>query len=248
MKLLFYGFTEKGKVRENNQDAILCRSDENSGLFVVADGMGGHHYGDKASYTIIKYLDLWWNNREDSLSEKDFLQQLKELEECIKKANLTIYHQYNNNSICGSTIVLLFIVGDQFAICNCGDSRIYYRNGLRFTQLTVDDTWENQPHISQHFSIKEIKKSHHLGKLIRCVGVGTNVQLTIETGILKNRDCFLLCSDGVYNMCRTSNLKNVMKSYTEGKTKEEIAQYLKRTIFKNGAKDNFSVIIIHYQS
>lgn len=98
-----------GKVRKVNQDRVLAVSNKDTGLFVVADGMGGYSEGEKASQKIIEKMERWWEKFCFKQCKSDFSQNMLQLEQELLHVNREIYLKYNKGKICGSTIALLFI-------------------------------------------------------------------------------------------------------------------------------------------
>ncbi|GFI19436.1 serine/threonine phosphatase stp [Lachnospiraceae bacterium] len=238
----YAGISEKGLIREINQDAILMRSDVSAGLFAVADGMGGHSHGEKASQLIIKELSVWWENFQPSSYDGEFMRMTASIKQAVEYANREIYINYNKKVICGSTIVLLFIYKNQYCILYAGDSRVYQYRGSLWKLLTIDETWENQIDLSV-WQKKDLKNPNY-GKLVNAIGVRGNMQCRILTGQLKRKDSFLLCTDGLYKFCSDRYLKLCMKKSRRIMHLEDICQKMLDRVYGNGAGDNISFIVV----
>lgn len=238
----YFGKCEIGKVRKSNQDSIIMLTKDDMGIFVVADGMGGHSYGEKASGLIIEKVTEWWNRLEPQIYGCDFRKMMSAIRQTVNEANASIFEQYNQEAVCGSTIVLLFIYKNHYGILYAGDSRCYSYYKRRMKQLTVDDVWENQIYISNR---ERMDVSHpNRGKLVNAIGIQREVQCKIETDEYMEGMTFLLCSDGLYKMCSEKDMgRSLHKCRKKGKLAEACEGMLSK-VYKNGAEDNVSLILV----
>lgn len=244
MKIEFCGLLDKGCKRTQNQDRILMRSSQDMGLFMVADGMGGHSQGEKASSMLAQYLDMTWNEIQEQKEKIDFQQLILMLQKSLQNANEQIYSQYNSDSICGSTVTALFLYQNKYCMFHCGDSRLYCMKRFRLEQLSMDDVWENQSDVVQKLSSKQIKTNFNKGKLVRAVGTSNNLEVTVETNKLTGNECFLLCSDGLYKMIDKRLMQKAIRRYKKGQDGKEVLKKLLQSVYKEGAEDNISVIFV----
>lgn len=238
----YAGISEKGLAREINQDAILMHSGTCAGLFVIADGMGGHSHGEWASQQIIRCLEEWWKNFRAASYEGDFARMTASIKQAVEYANREIYTSYNGTEICGSTIALLFLYQNQYCILYTGDSRIYQYQGRTWRLLTVDETWENQASLSRQ-ERKDFQNPNY-GKLVNAIGIRERMQCRILTGQCDERSIFLLCSDGLYKFCSDSYLKRCIKKSRKNGELEDICCQMRDMVYKNGAGDNVSLVIV----
>lgn len=238
----YTGISEKGLVREINQDAILMHSDACAGLFVIADGMGGHSHGEWASQQIIMSLEEWWKNFQSVTYEGDFTRMTTSIKQAVEYANREIYASYNGTEICGSTIALLFLYQNQYCILYAGDSRVYQYQSRAWKLLTVDETWENQAALSEQ-QRKDFKNPDY-GKLMNAIGIRKRMQCRILTGQCDERTTFLLCSDGLYKFCSGNYIKHCMKKGRKTGDLEIICREMRDMVYRNGAGDNVSLIIV----
>lgn len=240
----YAGDTRTGLIRAVNQDSILALSKGEVSLFVVADGMGGHVEGEKASRAITENLRIWWRNIEENRYEQDFFKLVTSVRNYIEQANTYIYEKYNNNAVCGSTVSALLLYKKNYAIFQVGDSRIYKLEKRRFSQLTVDEVWENDIMTKKKFSPQEILRSAKRGKLINAVGTTPELGITIKTDYLHEETIFLVCSDGLYKMIPPRGLVKVMKKISKGASVREGIDALMNGVYDAGAVDNVSMIIV----
>ena len=244
MKIEFCGLLDKGCKRTLNQDMILMRQSQDMGMFMVADGMGGHSQGEKASSILAQYLDMTWSEIKEQKEEIDFRQMTLLLQKSLQDANRQIYSQYNRDSVCGSTVTALFLYQNKYCMFHCGDSRLYCMRKSRLEQLSMDDVWENQADVVQSLSSKQIKEDFNKGKLVRAVGTSSHLELTVETNKLTGNECFMLCSDGLYKMIDKRLIQKALRRYKKGQDGKEILKKLLQSVYKEGAEDNISVIFV----
>lgn len=215
-----YGhFTHKGTSRAENQDAVLCAP--HHGLWVVADGMGGHAHGQYASQTIIRTIAQITEQLPASTKPIDLLS------EALAHANRDILnhaHSLGPNQIVGSTVVILFLHEDQYHILWAGDSRCYLLREETLSALTQDHA---DPHANN--------------VLTNAVGVNPDLMIDYQNGILYEEDYFLLCSDGLYNIFDDRKLETELRQSTPPLTH---CEGLLSQALKTGANDNLSAILI----
>lgn len=248
MKLEFAGKSDIGKKRKVNQDAFCLYQSGDAGLFAVADGMGGHANGEEASQRVIAELSNWWKSFSPVLFACDFQRMLSAIEQAVKHANEIIYREWNQDSVCGTTVTALFIYKNMYGVIYAGDSRCYlnYENGWwikkRWEQITVDEVWENQSDLS----VAERKMENHpnRGKLVNAIGIRPNVQCRIMTGEILPGMTFLLCSDGLYKFCADKIMRNTLKKCRDRAGIEKGIDALISKVYENGAFDNISIIMV----
>lgn len=242
MRIDYVGKCDIGSERKINQDLIAMFSTEEIGLFVVADGMGGHANGEKASLEIIQEMTRWWQHFSEKRYEYDFQRMLLSIEQAIEKANAIIYQHYNNGEVCGSTVIVLFIYKGKYGIVYAGDSRCYIFEHGQLLQITIDEVWENQTGLNYW----EKNNRHHpnRGKLINAVGIRPDIQCKIITNEIISNSVFLLCSDGLHKMCPEQYIKKCLKKCKFKKNIKLVLDKLINKVYQNGAKDNISILLV----
>lgn len=198
--------TDPGKVRARNEDAFLeCPQ---HGLWVVADGMGGHQGGDIASQLIVASLA-------DLPVEVDFDARLKNVRQCLHWLNRRLGQELTvtagrSDSIMGSTVVAVLMEGNRAACVWAGDSRCYLWRGQRLYQLSRDHSLQQQLIDEQQMSAEQAKAHPSAHALTRAVGASE--QLTLDVLELETcpDDAFLLCSDGLYQSLSTDALGHAL--------------------------------------
>lgn len=188
------GRTDTGKVRARNEDAFLDQPQQ--GLWVVADGMGGHQAGDLASRLIVESLA-------ELPAELDFEDRLDALRDCLHRLNrhlslgLTLTGE-TPDLLVGSTVVALLAEGSRVACVWAGDSRCYLLRGRQLFQLSRDHSLLQQLVEERGMSPDEAARQPGAHALTRAIGAAEELQLDILELESLPGDVFLLCSDGLY--------------------------------------------------
>lgn len=243
------GFSEQGE-RSVNQDRILYVSDQTKGLFLVADGVGGLHHGERASAAIRNSFYQWWNERGRWLDDSTLDDDIEEIRGKLSEISRKIYESGDSNNFSASTIVLLWLKNAYYALFWAGDSRCYLAKkqylGISVAQMTVDDTWENQVRQKQsgRFCEEELKKSPDYGKLVRVVGATERFSCNIRTGDIDGNSLFVLCSDGVYKYIGLGILKAEIRKFYRGGSEEQFFRQIQNQIEKKKAPDNLSLVYV----
>ncbi len=234
MNISSYGATHVGMVREFNEDAVLCRDD--IGLWVVADGMGGHEAGDMASGAIIRSLAR--------LEPADtFANTLSRAQSLIHEANKILIqdsHRFARHRKPGSTVVALLIQAGRGAAMWAGDSRLYRYRAGQLTQLTRDHS-HVQDLVESGLLSSENAESHPMANVItRAVGIDLLLELaTCEFEVLPG-DRFALCSDG---LSRTVSDPEIRQAMSNNDSRAVVEELLPMTL-ERGAPDNVSIISV----
>lgn len=249
MKIRIEGWSDIGRVREKNQDRIFFDQKGQLALAVVADGMGGHEDGEFASAVVCELVREWWETISQQCAERKFQVKIAELQNVLQKANQRIKNGTAEDSLCGSTAIILFIHGRSYVLVSVGDSRCYRLqweiSGVQMCQLSVDDVWEQQEEIQKRYSPEEIKRHPNYGKLIRAVGAERTLECRVKTGIIARNTVFVLCSDGIYQYCENSILKSTLENILHREDIKESLESVRIRVYQNGAPDNLSVIAVH---
>ena len=243
-KIVFSEIIDIGLCRRENQDAIYSATNGDSGLFVLADGMGGHKMGDLASGEIIASCKKYIQHIQEQDKMPDFLTMTQEVTDMLRATNEYIYKEYNREGICGSTVVLLLIKKDCYAVFSVGDSRVYTFYQGEMELLTIDDTWDNLPATRQNYTQDQIERDVRHGKLVQAIGTGREVTIHVTTNRIKRGQCFFLCSDGLYRYCSEAVLQEGMKNCVSEKMTRVVLDRYKKEVYSNGAKDNMSGILV----
>jgi protein phosphatase len=228
--------------------------DTASGLFVVADGMGGHQAGEVASHmaveTIRTFLESTHGDR-DLTWPYGFNPQLSfngnRLVTAVKLANHRVFQQGEEQqaySGMGTTIVAALVERGQLTFCSVGDSRLYLMSPGRFTQLTHDDSWvatvlANEP------GVDEASLAHHPMRhvLTNVIGARDDTEVEIGECPLRVNDTLLLCSDGLHGTLDDATIQLVLAG---GGSAQDVAQRLVGAALERQASDNVTVVVVRY--
>ncbi len=229
-----FGLSVVGLKRKLNEDSILQRSEV--GMWVVADGMGGHSAGDVASQTLIAALAQIPPT--DDLEY--FSEQVASSLHTVNRQLLQMAKNRGHGHIIGSTIVILLISGRQFRYLWAGDSRLYrYRQGV-LEQLTLDHSLYNES-ISQGISPLDGSLEQGRGNIItRAVGADSHLQLDCGQGEIVAGDMFILSSDGLDKELTHTDIAH----FCGMGSAETITRNLIREAEERGGRDNISVIVV----
>lgn len=249
MEIYYSALSETGLGRKENQDSVFCAENGSAGIFLLADGMGGHTDGARASQTLKKNIEKWWASYTVRKKRCDFFQITEEIKTVLEQSNREILEHTNRLEICGSTLVLLWIHENAWAVFSCGDSRCYQVCGGFFAghvrQLTTDDVWENQRQNVYGLSEAEIRNHTNFGRLIRAVGTEENLSCTVISDWIKDRTVFALCSDGIYKYCSERYFKKYLKRAIKAERIKSCMEEIKNEVYRNQAPDNLSLILVH---
>lgn len=224
--------THEGCVRKVNEDRFLV--DEAGQIYVVADGMGGHKFGDRASTMIVEHV-------RDTKPAAGLDARLADVETAILTANQNIYAEaQTNGSRMGSTVVALMIDASDYAILWAGDSRAYRWRGGNTERLTKDHT-QVQEMVDKGLLAPEDVARHPMSHvLVRAVGVNQDFKLDTVRGKIEAGDVYFLCSDGIYDVLDEDEIGALL-------AKAAVANAMDTMIKMSldlGARDNVTGIIV----
>ena len=235
-----FAITDVGKNRLINEDYVCVREMPIGALqnfFIVADGMGGHRAGERASSETV---EIMLDSIEDS-KEKDPKLVLRR---ALEEANLKVFCDSGRSKALegmGTTVVAATIQDQTLYVMNVGDSRLYLISDGKIRQITVDHSLVEEL-VRKGVLPKEEARNHPKKNIItRAVGVMATVEPDFFEVELKAGDRVLLCSDGLCNMLEDEELCRIASC--EG-TLEEKARLMVDAANGNGGKDNISVILI----
>lgn len=232
------GLTHTGKVRKHNEDSLLDKA--GIGLWVVADGMGGHESGDYASQLIVDTLAT--TKPPDSASA--LLHDVKHRLDQVHLALQSVASSRGEGCVIASTVVVLMAHGAHFACVWAGDSRAYRMRDDGLQQLTKDHSYV-QTLIDQGVLQPEKASSHPYANVVtKAVGTDHTLDLELVTGELAARDRFLLCSDGLNRQVSDAEIAEVLAS----EPCDRACEILIERALLTGARDNVTVMVIDAQS
>ncbi|CDZ74759.1 protein phosphatase PrpC [Peptoniphilus sp. ING2-D1G] len=235
----FIALTNKGLVRENNEDSFIV-DEENLKFFMIADGMGGHKAGEIASQKAVSILKEDLINAEIN-TEEDLVSTLIN---SIKEANREILNLSKENLKyrgMGTTLSLIYIFEDNVFYINVGDSRIYEINDEDIQQITQDDSFVNYLLEIGEISKDEAESHPKKNVLTKALGTSENLDIEVNKIYFNKENKYLICSDGLSNMVPKERLFSIVNE----EKAEEIGEKLISEALDNGGMDNITLILIY---
>jgi len=244
MKPRGWAVTDVGRKREHNEDSFLC-SDELQ-LYAVADGMGGHLGGERASHMAVEILEREMtarlaNGSRAEMESDAMAQALREATAVASKAIFESAQAEPNYAGMGTTLTGLCFHGGSVTVCHVGDSRAYLFRDGRARQLTEDHSWVQEQVRAGLVSADDIMVSRFRNIITRSVGFEAGASPDILTMLVETGDCFLLCSDGLCNYFSPEELGLVLSGHFYG----EAGSALVAIANERGGDDNITSVIVY---
>lgn len=244
MKLLHWAMTDVGRKRDHNEDSFLA--DVRLNLYLVADGMGGHAGGGRASEMAVNLIRT-------AVTEADLSEPVPGAQEqpacsvlrnAARKAGHEIYALAQSSgdlSGMGTTLTVLLFHRARACLAHVGDSRAYlYRDG-RIEQISEDHSWINEQLKAGFLSEEEARSSKFKHIITRSVGFERDVNVdTLSVPVLMG-DCFLLCSDGLSNYVDEDELARLLATHYYA----HLPQLLVELANERGGDDNITVVLVY---
>jgi len=249
-KIEGFGFTDIGKKRKINEDSFGFFPE--NGLYVVADGMGGHAGGEVASRLAVESVedfiklsanrdDITWPFEIDESKSKDE----NRLNVAIQLANSRIFHEAlinKNLNGMGTTIVAAIFAESHLYIGHVGDSRAYLIKNDEIRQLTDDHSIVYEQ-MRLGILSKEDAKTHSLRNVLtRALGTEPNIKIDTRAEKAEAGNTYLFCTDGLTNMLNDEEIKNIVSNNSNNA--ENACRELIAAANRNGGIDNITVIIL----
>lgn len=242
-----------GKQREHNEDSVLTLTSTISGstenvpfgLYIVADGMGGHQFGEVASNAAVRLIAGNVMKKFHSYLYTLPTQSLQESLQEVMEVSIMEAHQYVQREAPGSgtTVTAALVLGQQMTIAHVGDSRAYaiYPDG-RVESLTRDHSLVKRLEELGHLSKDEVENFPHRNVLIRALGQGETLEADIFTIPFPQGGSLMLCSDGLWGVV---NEKDIVRIVNEAPNLHRACQSLVEAANAAGGPDNITVALIN---
>jgi protein phosphatase len=231
------GLSDQGQVRDKNEDAYLA--DTERGLFVVADGIGGHRGGGIAAQAVVKQLPPLLDRRLPEAHGRT----TKALRDAILDLNAAIRasgHRDASLRGMGSTLACLLIKGGRAYIANMGDSRVYrWRAGL--TCLTQDHSLTALLVREGEISARSAARHPARGQLTRYIGMEQEIYPDVSSDRMKAGDRFLLCTDGLWSVLPDRQIAKLLVSDVDPAV---ICAKLIAAAKASGSRDNITCVVV----
>ncbi len=239
MKVQAWGQTDIGLKRNRNEDSFAV--DQDLGLYIVADGMGGHKGGDLASSMAVEALqDVFLENKD---SKNIVINDLFQL--AYSTASRRIFDKSNveNPELRGMGTTLVCAFHDNMGtlhIANVGDSRAYYFKKGKLWQLTEDHSLMNEQLRMGVIEEGEISTFAAKNVITRSVGFERDVECDIIKRQLESGDMFLLCSDGLSGLVEDAEIQNILANVAL----ENVVSHCIDQAKARGGDDNITVLLL----
>jgi len=272
-KMDCYGLTDVGKVREVNEDQFLI-ADLNKSMLIhqtslshedhtrlvggsqgqlllVADGMGGHAAGQRASavavQTVAHYVlnTMGWFYRLQESHEADLKEELTAaLEACQKSIEAEVSAHAERQGM-GTTLTMAYILWPRLYVVHAGDSRCYLLRGPRLEQVTKDQT------VAQQLVEGGVLEAEHAGEsrwshvLWNCIGGGSHeLSPEVYKATLLLGDTLLLCTDGLTARLQDAQIRDLLR---QDRSAEETCRLLVHAANEAGGPDNVTAVVARFR-
>jgi protein phosphatase len=248
MPLVAAGRTDVGCVRKHNEDSL--HMDPKLGLFVVADGLGGHAAGEVASSIVVERVAKFI----EQTIEKDRTWPLEydvnlsydgnRLKVALLLSDHAIAEDIRSNperETMGSTVVAGLIHGDRLTLAHVGDSRAYLINQDGIRQVTRDHSWVAEQVANGILTPSEARIHPFRNVITQALGNGGELDVSVQEHEFKVLDRLLLCSDGLSGMINDSEILEIVQ---QSATLQVAVDRLIEAAKENGGEDNVTVILV----
>jgi len=257
------GMSDVGRARAHNEDCYEI--DPDLGLYLVADGMGGHRFGEVAASVAVESIrefvaatagsdDTWPFVYDTRLRRHSNL-----LRHAVAQAHRRVLHAIRDDRRLygmGTTVVGVYFEDDVAAVAHVGDSRAYLLRGGRLELLTDDHTWVNEQVVAGHLSERQARVHPLKNVVTRALGGEREVRVDVREVEAAPGDLYLLCSDGLTTMLDDGEITELARRATEGEENEagepeeapDRLEALCRTLVErantHGGHDNVTVVAL----
>lgn len=240
MNFKFSAKTDVGKKRKINEDSFCAAED--IGLFLVADGMGGHSAGEIASQTAVEVVKR---------SLTDWLKKGPPNSEifarAIQLANKGVFEMAEKGAGMkgmGTTIAGILVCDGSFAAANVGDSRIYRIRDKKIEQLSKDHSMVGMQLAMGLITAEEAKRSAYKNVITRAVGAAPAVEVDTRDEEIRKDDTTLICSDGLSSLVEDKDILDIINR--RGDNLDNAAEELIGLANYSGGDDNITVVLVKF--
>jgi protein phosphatase len=236
--------TDVGVVRSGNEDSFFSSFDSVGGLFIVADGMGGHAAGEVASEMVVRIVAS-----ELRAIPMDSWETVKSaMSSSLRHANRLIHERTIvevEKQGMGTTASVLLVRRSRYVIGQIGDSRIYLLRDGVLTQITKDHSYVQEQVDAGVLTAEQARYHPYSNVITRCVGAGENVEADLYEGDVRQGDLFLVTSDGLTGMVEDTRLQQLLASTA---APDRIVTALISEANGQGGLDNITAIVIRVEA
>jgi serine/threonine protein phosphatase PrpC len=253
MKVACEALSDVGRKRKGNEDSLAL--DQERGLFVVADGMGGHAAGEVASKIAVEAIDefvaatgdgeeiTWPFGLDDTISYDG-----NRLKTAIRHANSRVLETVRERAEyegMATTVAAVLVDDNEVNLAHVGDSRIYLWSGGELVQLTSDHSWVNEQIQSGIISAEQARHHPLRNVVTRALGGRAELLVDVQSRRMKRGELLLLCSDGLTTMVPDPEIARIL-----GQADGDLAGAARALVDEantRGGEDNITVILLRFE-
>ncbi len=233
----WHGAMDVGRMQDHNEDYYFCYAIDDTGLFVVADGMGGHDAGEVASKLAVETVCK--EMREGAERQMDPLTLIKH---SVLEANRAVIREgVSKGSNMGTTLGVVFVTGESAYIGSVGDSRVYWIESDSIRQVTEDHSLVAKLAAVGKLTKEEVRNHPKSNLLYRTIGSEEELAVDTFQVDVKKGGCLLLCTDGLWGEVTDEDIHRVC--VTERNAKSVCARLIQMAN-ENGGKDNITAVMV----
>jgi protein phosphatase len=243
MRWQFTGLSNPGRVRNQNEDAFSLRLAER-GVFIVADGLGGHQGGQVASRLVVESLETSLGKSLDMRKDLEADHWPMRLQAAFLEANQTVFDCARQNPALagmGCTLLVACLSGQGLLIGHVGDVRGYLWRNCQLLPLTRDHSEVQQLVARGYLTEMEARYHPFRHRVERAVGLFPQLEVETRTHPIQESDRLLFCTDGVWNMLEDARLRSLLARESG---LEECARRLETEANAAGGEDNLTLILV----
>ncbi len=245
MKSRAFGLTDIGKRRDSNEDNFVV--DTPTGLFAVADGMGGHAAGEVAAQLAIDTLSDAFIGEDRPATDLDSNGAGEHLSEAVLRANRRIFESVVSRQEyrgMGTTVVSVVLSGNEYVVGHVGDSRAYLLRDETIERLTSDHSYVNEQ-VKLGLLTEEDADRHPMRNIVtRALGNRLDITVDLRRETPQPGDVVLLCSDGLNSMLSDLEIRKNLELHRDDP--ESACRALVEAANARGGEDNVTVIVIRF--
>jgi protein phosphatase len=252
MKIAYQALTDVGRKRKGNEDSLIVNPEQ--GLFVVADGMGGHAAGEVASKVAVDSINefVCLTGGDDEITwpfglDEGISYDGNRLKTAVRYANRKVLEAVKEKAEyegMATTVAAALVDGATVNLAHVGDSRVYLFRDGELSQLTSDHSWVNEQLQSGVISMDQAR-SHPLRNVVtRALGGRADLQVDMQCHTMQPGDLLLMCSDGLTTMVPDSEIARVLGE-ANGDIQAAAARLLAEANARGG-EDNTTVVLLQF--
>ena len=232
--------TDVGRIRKGNEDSLHASANAYRGLFIVADGMGGHAAGEVASEMAVEMV----SHQLADLNDLQNSDAYKRVATALRAANRAVFERTRTERDklgMGSTVSALLLSETRYLVGHVGDSRIYLVRDGQMRQLTKDHSLVQEQVDAGLLTPEQARRHPQSNVITRCIGMADDIDPDVFDGEARVGDAFLLASDGLTGMVDDRRIQQLLLSRAKP---ERIVDALIQEANVNGGNDNITAVVV----